>query len=281
MDRINATIDAANKIPVDGASIRNLNIAGFLFQNGFFQVKDPGNHGRSAVRDQKQQLAYAKAMNQLVSSAGKKNFTVTVSSFDPQTLYAEFKGYTLLFFHPASEHRPERKELLVITRLPDGTLSVMNPSPEGKRTPKEIILHSGQQESVGALSVSAAGLGIRNENGQIILRVNGRDFRVDESSLDDVKLVALDDNSQIMLAADGTGRAKEFEGKDDKIPLFKLQDEGGTQVFFRNRIVKRQTHMTETVNYSKLVQIGLLEKQPDQKDPLEGKVPVVTPDAVP
>ncbi|MDA9101308.1 YvcK family protein, partial [Omnitrophica bacterium] len=301
VDKINQNIRRRGKreIPLGGASIRNLNFVGFLHENGFFQDASDDNRGVSIIADDRhgdaasKQKHYQKAIEQLVTAAGAKNYGVTVSSFDPKTLYAEYEGYTLLLL----DEKTGQKNILTITSRPVRRMIYLdNPSFYGGDIPSRRGVWSQGVEPVDLgnvdqeLGISAPGVQIGNEGMELVLTIGGRAWKLDESDLNAIKLVAEDKKQEIFLATDGTGRSREYEGKtgeENKVPLFKLSEDGrlldpardkgqeGLSLFLQNRIVKRQTNVTETVNYTRMLGIGLLERVANETNPYNGQVPPI------
>ena len=107
VDEINVHINKENRgrekddkleyLPMTGASIRNLYVLGFLRAFGFLREMDKSRIGKSAVGTAEEQAAYEQAAKAMAKAAGVSRAYVTVSSFDPKTVCAGYKGYTLIY----------------------------------------------------------------------------------------------------------------------------------------------------------------------------------------
>lgn len=261
--------EKAPVIPLGGASIRNLYITGFLKHRGFLENPDPRNKGRSAVDNPERQAAYAQAMDDMVRAAGLEGFRITVSSFDPKTLYGVYSGYTLLLLRgdPANPKPEDQKEVLVIEKGDKQKLQITNPSPQGKRVPLSHSISSGESLTPQAMGIQGR-ISIHNQEGEIVLEIDGKKWLVNGKNPNAIQLDSLGhEAAPIDLSADGTGRKRELErDPNSKNSLFELSD--GTKLYIRGPVVKRQTNQTETVNYATIEQVGLLEGRE-----MEGRVP--------
>ncbi|MDZ4241842.1 MAG: 2-phospho-L-lactate transferase CofD family protein, partial [Candidatus Omnitrophota bacterium] len=114
--------------------------------------------------------------------------------------------------------------------------------------------------------------------------VVGRDlYRVEDSDINNIRLLQIEREgkeetkvtAEIGLAADGTGRAKLYEGKsgvEDIQPLFEVAASNvSLQMYLRSTLVKMQTNITETINFSKIEEAGFLERGLG----LKGRVPAM------
>jgi glucose-6-phosphate isomerase/2-phospho-L-lactate transferase/gluconeogenesis factor (CofD/UPF0052 family)/hydroxymethylpyrimidine pyrophosphatase-like HAD family hydrolase len=272
-----AEIQALKKkrtIQTAGASIRNLYVLGFL--RDFGVISSPESLRNEENVDV---LAYEKALKAMVQAANVYKTFVTVSSFDPKTVYAQYKGYTMLLKSPDGTTVP-----IVMEEEKTGALKVMIPQTsvgeKGVFEAVERVLQNGEELLINSLTFQNETteatqehpvigylnqkLRIKNVDGRLQMSIGTATWRVDDLDLDDGRLVRVSGmapKDTIDLANDGTGRAREFEGRNEETPMFQLQNEDGsnTGVYFRGRLVKMQTNITETVNFSTIERFGFLE----------------------
>ncbi|MDD5518543.1 MAG: DUF4922 domain-containing protein, partial [Candidatus Omnitrophica bacterium] len=256
-----------NRISVGGASVRNIFLLGFLANEGFFKDASSENKGSSAVATKEQQDRYARAMEKLIRASGISNFKMAVSSFDPHTLYCIHRDNTLLI---KSKQNKDGQEITVIDSLllrqEGDRVIVYNPADSSKQ--KELT--DGQSISLKDLGIDLGltaedDTEIKNISGQIVISLINKnkirqDWQVKESAdLNHTYIVNTQTDEEIELAADGTGRAKAAEGTKEAAALLRTGDsKAPAELFLRNRLIKMQTNITETVNHSEVIDFGFL-----------------------
>ncbi|MDZ4241216.1 MAG: 2-phospho-L-lactate transferase CofD family protein, partial [Candidatus Omnitrophota bacterium] len=273
VDELNKNREPVNHVmPVAKASVRNLFSLGFLHEQGFFSQPTEDKKNRSAVETPQQQEAYRKAVEQMLTILGISNFQVIYSSYEPHTLYGLYKGWTVIVKQGHNglqrvtievKQRPEHDEVEVIVR---------NPAVNGRREVIEKVLREGQQATLKQMGIDlglaeGSDFYIGNRGGRVLLGVpekNRSRWLVEErANANETYLVHEAHEFEIGLANDGTGRKKEHEGvKGVEDPVFRIpngRNGKAADIFVRTRLVKTQTHMTETINDVGFEEVGFLE----------------------
>ncbi|MFA5088109.1 MAG: glycogen/starch synthase, partial [Candidatus Omnitrophota bacterium] len=166
-------------LPIGGASIRNLLLLGFLAEEGFFDKPSDKKIGHSAVAGEEEQARYRAAMRSLTRTLGVDNFEIMVSSFDPKTLYARTREYTLLI-------RDKERIHSVVFGVHQGMVEVVLPSSYGRTGSRRRILRNGEEVSLSDMGMNHGfgGKDIRlaNRGGRVslILGVRSKEWIIRE-----------------------------------------------------------------------------------------------------
>ncbi|MFH0985219.1 MAG: HEAT repeat domain-containing protein [Candidatus Omnitrophota bacterium] len=250
--------EKAKLIEVNGQSIRNIYLLGFLVNKGLFAEADEKKKDKPAFGSREAQKKYDQALKEAVDAAGAEQFSVTLSSLDPKTLYAEYEGHTLAIGMPSTDPKTGKPVTAypnpaVITRGENGTVSVTRPMlKEGEPGRKEVVPGDASR-TIGI----EEGIEITAEFGGIALQVDGKLWKLDDSDPDNLTFTSDEGNVKIVMP-DGTGREwDQATGKVKEGPLF--ESKAGARVYWVSRFVKKQTNITELINLSKILKIGLLD----------------------
>lgn len=241
------------------ASIRNIVHLGFQLEYGIVATHNR-MPSQSAVSSKVEQQRYAQAMDALSILSGLGSARVTVSSFEPRTMVAVYSGTTFLF------RQNGVIKVLTVEKDQDGDLLLSLPETGGK--PR--VIKDGEKTSLAETKIFEQGVPdveFLNKSGALVMQVAGQSWKLEDDDLNDPRFVDVSNSdTQITLAFDGTGRAREKQGSDDKTPLFKL--DGNVDLFVRPRVAKTQTAITESVSYLRITHMGFL----NEASGLEGRI---------
>ncbi|MCX5667269.1 MAG: 2-phospho-L-lactate transferase CofD family protein [Candidatus Omnitrophica bacterium] len=252
-------------------SIRNLLLLAVLYDEGVFVRDLRLPEGRNAVDTKDKMRRYQMAVNRLAKAVGITNGQVSMSSFKPSVVYARYQDNVLAWWENISLdekiqrntrfHTENNGNSLVVTidqrhgpsmviRNPDGTDEASRIS----GTPLIKTLSRGQDILIKTLDshgniLNAIEVGLDKE-GKAYFSLNGDHWVVDESESGDVTYLVKDDK-KIRLKNDNPGC-----GYKDKVLGFNGE---GLGALFVPRFIAMQTHVTETVNLSKIVEYGFAE----------------------
>ncbi|MDD5538691.1 MAG: 2-phospho-L-lactate transferase CofD family protein, partial [Candidatus Omnitrophica bacterium] len=247
-----------NRISIPGASVRNIFLLGFLHNEGFFgKPSYKSDEHKSAVETPAEQGRYAAALDNMVRACGIGRFQMSVSSFDPHTLYCIHRDNTLLI------RKNDGSIDSLLLRAEGGKVIVSNPLAYPHINKELTVGDSAALKDLGIVLGLANDIRIENQSGMAVISFMDKEgicqsWRVEEDSdLNHTYIVNTLTGERIELAADGTGRAKQYEGEKDAKAL--LEAENGVELFLRNRLIKMQTNITETINHSKVVDFGFLD----------------------
>ncbi|MDD5775776.1 MAG: 2-phospho-L-lactate transferase CofD family protein, partial [Candidatus Omnitrophica bacterium] len=241
-------------VPIDGASVRNLILWGFLENEGFFS--DNTKQDTNAVADPEAENAYDAATQKAISLLGVVNtqqlagVKVSVSSFTPHTLYTIHKGWHVLLRKGPDTYT------ITIDKKNNGFV-VAVPSSRGAEILRSEFVRPNERISLPDHLGIDVNLNIRNNSGALEIFDEQVRYELVEDAQKHSYLT--NDKETIRIAADGTGRNAVNENKTAKDPVITLTD--GTGVYFRSRLMKMQTNITETLNYSELQDIDRLDQR--------------------
>ncbi|MCX5666743.1 MAG: (d)CMP kinase [Candidatus Omnitrophica bacterium] len=257
-------------LPKDGASVRNLIVLAVLIDEGVLQ---PGKAaGANGITD-------PKAYQGVLDNFAKEEFgidwgTVGLSSSDPVTVYGEYDENVLL----VKDGEKIRNVAIKVGR-PDlnGAVAIRYKDARGNEETQNIA--PGETKNI-------FGVTIGNNGGFAYIEADGGKWQIRERVSDDIKargastpymteLVKLVNDAQSGLPADvkeiandGTGRNMAHEMTKIKDPLLGSKGKG---LYLISRLVKMQTNVAETANFSKFIDFGVLDGVGIKHDPVIGR----------
>ncbi|RKY39862.1 MAG: hypothetical protein DRP76_02970, partial [Candidatus Omnitrophota bacterium] len=243
-------------IPLDGASIRNLLLLAAIDYIGLINIEKPKyepNQRKPLITLQKDLKKFHKALELLAKFANIKKAKVSLSHIKPATVYAVYKDYIILI-----ENKETNKKYILICNL--------------NKENKEITITVPENNKVYTLNSSKNEVGFELEGIKLQFNIDNNTnllFRINESNL--YKLVEPQDfykayieykNKEYPLSQDGTGRLRY---KNNNLYEYKPLQIGNLNIYIRNRFIACQTNITETANYSKVIDFGIAEEIEEEK----------------
>lgn len=254
------------RIPMAGASIRNLFFLGFLVEYDVIDLTKSPSPERGITFEGEDKLQEALDAVERAIGLPEDKYRVMVNSLDPKTLYAESAGWHVHLTHKGKSH-----VLTVEDQLDDGRIRVRIAFSEDSM---EKTLSVGEEFSWSDVSSGIQGLpevvdgqhiSIRNLEGQAYLFIGEDGWLLDRTDINDLRLKN-DANPEDVkqLSSDGTGRLREFEGRADlpsQEPVFTVfgREQGAAiEVRVISPLLKTETVMTETLTDLPRIRTGFL-----------------------
>jgi FkbH-like protein len=230
-------------LKLKGASIRNMFIIAMLHEYGLLV---PGkNEDDEAIDNAEKAKKYQDALDEIAHIAGVKDGIVAPISFEPATLYARYEDNVLIW----SEVHAGREEKLYILIKKNNEGIRIKFRRYGEMT--HVILVEGEEAEI---DTDVNKITIRIQSGRIFLIVNGEEWILEEKENETRLVNGKDADDQYILANDGSGRGKRTNSAE-----FMPLNLGGLEMILRSRLIVMQTNITETVNFSKIIETGLLD----------------------
>ena len=268
IDRVQPYFDQ-KIIPLEGASIRNLLLLAAMDYIGLIDISHPKfqpGERRSLLSDQEDIKRFQKAMDLLGEMAGIDKARVSVSHKYPSTVYAVYRENVILIEKPASEDPKKTvKHVLVVHLDRVGAIATIR-VPENHNEIHTITYPVRPQANFGIGAVRTMVHAEITEAGTLRLSING--FEQDRIEL--VEPEAIEDTfvvyqgQQHRIASDGTGMVR-FDTDQQGVFAYKPLKVDDVSVYVRSRFVAMQTHVTETVNYSKIIDFGIAQETGEER----------------
>ncbi|MDZ4242050.1 MAG: 2-phospho-L-lactate transferase CofD family protein, partial [Candidatus Omnitrophota bacterium] len=257
-----------NLIPLSGASIRNLLLIGAMDYLGLIDIHQPKfapNSREPLLQTQKEFQVFHQSIDLLARMAGIANGRSALAHLTPETVYAVYEDYIILVENPAQEKDnkfwvavkvdPARK--LAHVRVQDQMAAVQVSHLDRVRTiplPGGMILRA----SVSPEGAFQFWLAARQNQ---TLTTSDEISIVEASVIEQSHVIHKSTDrrpNRYEMSTDGTGRLKHPMAQPGVVDYQPLQTLG-LNVYIRSRLVTMQTDITETANYSKIVDYGVAE----------------------
>ncbi|MFT7637023.1 MAG: phosphomannomutase [Candidatus Omnitrophota bacterium] len=257
-------------LDMSGASIRNFVLLGALVDAGALPKGEPLKKGdspndESAFKTDASSILYQQALIDLLSATDIQDGISMITSYDPRTLYAKYQHTVLAIRNPKNE---KKFHVLKIERQAD----------ENNIAKSIIISDVGTDLTAEAKSQKTLGLGDErsyrvfgrkiliglNVEGKPYIRVNGQQIALVENEDGNLMIeqgedeFAMSDSGTGLTMAEANAKPPTEEGKKptkDGVILDELH------FFIRPPLTVMQTHMTDNLNLSKVVETGILDEQ--------------------
>ncbi len=254
VDNLLATNSDIRKTMINStkASIRNLIVLGALLEAGILQ---PGK--KETVNAISDEAKYQEALDNLAQEFGITWGRAGLSSSDPVTVYAEYDENVLL--------------------LKDGKSNTRFIALKRDRSDKTSDIYIRYEDNFGneqtktlkpAEEFMLFDITIGNNVGSIFIKVKDQRWQIKETVSEALRkkditmpekteLINIKTGETKVLANDGSGRLLENQESSKEVSGIKI---GEKEFYLLPRIIKRQTNVTETANFSKVIDFGMLDK---------------------
>jgi 2-phospho-L-lactate transferase/gluconeogenesis factor (CofD/UPF0052 family) len=260
---------AAPIIPMDGASIRNLVLLAAMDYIGLVDFDNPRFKKGSRefmLSNSKLVKKFQTGLDLMASFANAHNGKVSISHTDPVTIYCIHRDNVIIIEEKPGVRSPDGKKwdvepVLHVLAVNAGKAQIAVRVPELNN--KSITLNGANLQEIvkiGNLDITLK----MDDREKFAFSVNGSPFAtlIEPEKIEDTYVDY--DGKEHRIATDGTGmvRSPAEAGKVKYGPI----EMAGKKAYVRSRLTAMQTHITETPNYSKVVDIGFVAPVNPEKD---------------
>jgi len=263
-------------IPEDGASIRNLMLLGAMSYLRLIDINNPPYKDKEdekftpLLKDEELAKRFQAALDMLGEMAGVQDQgRVSLSHNAPGTIYAEYED-NIIFIAGKDRDITNPKNLKALKVRKDGDNIEITVIETNER-----ITITPQDTEAMPVRIDDMEIDFIMKDGNLSFKINGSEIcMLEERGGKPENSVLYYDGKEYSIFNDGTGRV--YDGtevvkpgdKPKPLPFYM----GNMSVYVRSRVVKNQTNITETPNYSKIKKLGFLNKD-DVPGPGQKTVP--------
>ncbi|MFA6320397.1 MAG: 2-phospho-L-lactate transferase CofD family protein, partial [Candidatus Omnitrophota bacterium] len=267
--RIDANYFEKSVIPVSGASIRNLMLISALDYLGIAKPTHAPGSRDFMLATEADYSKFQVALDSMAELAGVRNGRVSLSHNNPETMYAVYRDNVVII-----EVKPKVSENGVVKSVEElralvvhvdkarGETTVKILDKDDTNLYKEYTIKAGEEKKVfvGMLPVV---LRMSEVDRNFAIKVGDSEFAEliePEGLVEETAVKLANEDKQRLIATDGTGMVyKPGVARSDKAET-KALVMGGKNVYIRSRFTKMQTHFSETANFSKIEDLGLVDQ---------------------
>jgi hypothetical protein len=235
-----------------GASIRNLMLIGAMDYIGLIDIYHPKYQAGSReymLSTDEDCGKFQVALDAMAMLAGIQNGKVSLSHYNPATIYSVHRDNVIFI-----ETDPGNLYVLVVNVDKErGEVNVKMLDKDDPGIYTEEKMKKGEQRTVdiGGIKTTLT----MTAEGNFAFKVNGSSYvtLVEPKNIEDTYINY--EGRDRLIATDGTGMVRKVDGTG-----YKALDVSGKKIYVRSRFTAMQTHITETTNFSRMVDMGLVDR---------------------
>ncbi|RKY86645.1 hypothetical protein DRQ11_08030, partial [candidate division KSB1 bacterium] len=251
-------------IPLKGASIRNLLLLGAIDYLGLIDIDNPPYKDAEiekkytpSIDNPSKASQFQASLDKLAEMAGIYNGKVTLSHYKPATVYCIYEENVIII------QGDNNRNIALVVKVEKDKVKITIPTYRNETyilTPQKPF----HKINIEGITIKL----IRTREGKFSFQINDSPqatlLSEPQKKEETYNTYIEYDGKEYLLANDGTGRIifkdkKVSQEEDEDIYVYSHLTMGGRKVYILSRFNAMQTCVTETVNFSKIIDFGIVE----------------------